>query len=108
MRILGIDPGSRVCGYGVISVAANRQYRYVECGVLTAEGKAMEMRLGEIAQSLIEVIEELQPAVVAVEDVFARVNIRSALALAQARGWPYRLPPMQRHALELTPKRSGY
>ena len=86
MRILGIDPGSRVCGYGVISVAANPQYRYVECGVLTAEGKAMEMRLGEIAQSLIEVIEELQPAVVAVEDVFARVNIRSALALAQARG----------------------
>ncbi|MEZ4401604.1 MAG: crossover junction endodeoxyribonuclease RuvC [Kofleriaceae bacterium] len=86
MRILGIDPGSRVCGYGVIDVAG-ATLRYVECGVVTApEGDPHEARLGEIARGLIEVLTELAPQVVAIEDVFARVNLRTALALAQARG----------------------
>ena len=86
MRILGLDPGSRVCGYGVIEVGP-RALRYVECGVLTApEDRAMEARLGEIARGLREVIDELAPDAVAVEDVFVHHNARSALALAQARG----------------------
>ena len=87
MRILGIDPGSRVCGYGVIE-ADDGDLRYVECGVLTstARDEAMEVRLGEIARGLREVIAELAPAVVAIEDVFSHQNPRSALALAQARG----------------------
>jgi crossover junction endodeoxyribonuclease RuvC len=86
VRILGLDPGSRVCGYGVIDLAGG-EMRYVECGILTApEGRAMEERLGEIARGLREVIGELAPAVVAVEDVFSHQNVRSALALAQARG----------------------
>lgn len=85
-RVLGIDPGSRICGYGVV-VADGGGVRYVECGVLTApEAWPMEARLGEIARSLGEVIDELRPDVVAVEDVFSRINARSALALAQARG----------------------
>ena len=86
MRILGLDPGSRVCGYGVIEERAG-ELRYVECGVLTApEQRAMEHRLGEIARGLREVIAELAPEIVAVEDVFVHANARSALALAQARG----------------------
>lgn len=87
MRILGLDPGSRVCGYGVIDVDGE-QLRYVECGVLTApESHAMEVRLGEIARGLREVIGELAPKVAAVEDVFVhQQNPRSGLALAQARG----------------------
>lgn len=86
MRILGIDPGSRVCGYGVIDVVG-ADLTYVECGVLTApEDHPHEARLGEIARGLGEVLDELRPTVAAVEDVFARVNIRTALALAQARG----------------------
>lgn len=87
MRILGLDPGSRVCGYGVIDEHGG-DLRYVECGVLTANrsDEAMEVRLGEIARGLREVIEELAPEVVAVEDVFSHQNPRSALALAQARG----------------------
>lgn len=61
--------------------------RYVECGVLTAPADlAMEQRLGEIACGLKEVIAELAPSVVAVEDVFVHQNPRSGLALAQARG----------------------
>jgi crossover junction endodeoxyribonuclease RuvC len=86
IRILGIDPGSRICGYGLIVVRA-KSLEYVECGVLTApEAWPMERRLGEIARSLGEVITELKPSHVAVEDVFSRINARSALALAQARG----------------------
>ncbi len=87
MRILGLDPGSRVCGYGVIDSDGGSALRYVECGVLTApEQDPMEDRLGEIARGLREVIDELKPTVVAVEDVFVHQNARSALALAQARG----------------------
>ncbi len=87
MRILGLDPGSRVCGYGLIDARAG-ELTYVECGVLTApEGRPMEQRLGEIARGLREVIDELKPGVVAVEDVFIHPqNPRSGLALAQARG----------------------
>jgi crossover junction endodeoxyribonuclease RuvC len=86
VRILGIDPGSRVCGYGVVDERGG-ELAYVECGVLTApEHCPMEERLGEIARGLREVIGELSPQVVAVEDVFSHQNPRSALALAQARG----------------------
>lgn len=87
MRVLGVDPGSRVCGYGVITVEGPRRYRYVECGVLTAPPRApAEARLGEIARSLVELVREVAPDALAVEDVFSHVNPRSALALAQARG----------------------
>jgi crossover junction endodeoxyribonuclease RuvC len=87
MRILGVDPGSRLCGYGVIDAEGAGTYGYVECGVLTvARGAPMEQRLGEMARWLTDVITELRPAVVAVEQVFAHVNVSSALALAQARG----------------------
>jgi crossover junction endodeoxyribonuclease RuvC len=86
VRILGLDPGSRVCGYGVIDETKG-ELTYVECGVLTApEDRPMEQRLGEIARGLREVISELAPEICAVEDVFMHQNARSALALAQARG----------------------
>ena len=50
MRILGLDPGSRVCGYGVIDERGG-ELVYVECGLLTApEDRAMEARLGELAR----------------------------------------------------------
>jgi len=86
VRILGLDPGSRICGSGVIDEIGG-DLRYVECGVLTApEDRPMEQRLGEIARGLREVIGELSPTIAAVEDVFIHQNARSGLALAQARG----------------------
>jgi crossover junction endodeoxyribonuclease RuvC len=86
VRILGLDPGTRVCGYGVIE-RRGEALSYVECGVLTAPAThAMEARLGEIAKGLREIIAELAPTVVAVEDVFSHLNPRTALALAQGRG----------------------
>jgi len=67
--------------------ADNGGLAYVECGVITAPADwSAEARLGEIARGLGAVLDELGPDVVAIEDVFARVNLRSALALAQARG----------------------
>jgi crossover junction endodeoxyribonuclease RuvC len=87
MRILGVDPGSRICGYGVLDALGARSFRYIECGVLTANPRhPMEVRLGQIARYLTDVITELRPEAMAVEDVFTSVNHRSALALAQARG----------------------
>jgi crossover junction endodeoxyribonuclease RuvC len=87
LRVLGIDPGTRVCGYGLITATPRDDLGCAECGVLTAPaGQPMERRLGEIARGLREVIEELSPEALAVEDVFSHVNVRSALALAQARG----------------------
>jgi crossover junction endodeoxyribonuclease RuvC len=91
VRILGVDPGSRVLGYAVIESRPGRgllgELRYVECGVIQAkETDSLEQRLGEIATGLREVIEELRPSVVAAEDVFFSKNARSALALGQARG----------------------
>jgi crossover junction endodeoxyribonuclease RuvC len=87
VRVLGVDPGSRLCGYGLVDVETDRSCKYVECGVLSADrAGTMEQRLGEISRWLTDVVTELRPTVVAVEDVFSHVNKRSALALAQARG----------------------
>lgn len=89
LRILGIDPGSRVMGYAVLVASAARApvLTYVECGVLTANPEApLEQRLGEIAAGLGEIIAELTPDVVAMEDIFTCKNARAALMLGQARG----------------------
>ena len=91
MRILGIDPGTRYFGYGVIervaAPSAHGRVRYIECGVLELR-RAGELaaRLGEISVGLVEIIEELRPDVVAVEGVFHGVNARSALQLGHSRG----------------------
>jgi crossover junction endodeoxyribonuclease RuvC len=89
MRVLGIDPGSRFCGYAVIEGDVRRA-RYIECGVLGVPPRlSMEERLGEIARDLESVIRDLRPGAVAVEDIFHGCNVRSALALAHARGTVY-------------------
>ncbi len=90
MRILGIDPGTRYFGYGVIERVANapsNKVRYIECGVLEPKRTGeLAARLAEIALGLAEIIEELRPDVVAVEGVFHGVNARSALQLGHSRG----------------------
>jgi crossover junction endodeoxyribonuclease RuvC len=87
VRILGIDPGSRYCGYGVIERAGAGRVTYVECGVLEPKRTAgMHVRLAEIALGLREVLADLRPHAVAVEGVFHGVNVRSALQLGHARG----------------------
>ena len=87
MRILGIDPGTRYFGYGVIERVGPGRVRYIECGVLEPR-RAGELaaRLAEISAGLVEIIRELEPDVVAVEGVFHGVNARSALQLGHSRG----------------------
>ena len=85
-RILGIDPGSRATGYGVIEKKGNRLY-YITCGVIRLSDKnSFSGRLKIIFDGLCEVIDSHKPAVAAVEDVFVAANPRTALKLGHARG----------------------
>jgi len=86
VRILGIDPGTRRCGYGVVE-HDGRRVVYVECGVIEMPARdPLSRRLADLSSSLAEVIEELAPDVVAVEDIFHGVDARAALTLGHARG----------------------
>jgi crossover junction endodeoxyribonuclease RuvC len=83
--VLGIDPGSRRCGYGVVAREGSR-VRVVESGVLVPGDLPMPERLARILDGLASVIARAGPAEVSVEQVFSGVSARSALALGQARG----------------------
>ena len=86
MRILGIDPGSRITGYGVIS-ARGHEIGFVACGTIRTGGDSdFSRRLLTIFRDLREVIETHHPEVAAVEDIFIDRNPRSALKLGHARG----------------------
>lgn len=83
---MGIDPGSRVTGYGVIG-QSGRGLEYISCGVIRPPAdKGLAERLRVIHQGLSEVIATHLPTVAAVEEVFVAVNPRSALILGHARG----------------------
>ena len=87
VRILGIDPGSLRLGYGVIDRIGRAQLSYVECGVLAAPAR-MELaeRLVTIGRGLRELIDELHPDEVAMEQAFFGKNVQSTLVLGEARG----------------------
>ena len=73
-------------GYGVVEVGAAR-VSYVECGVISAPAhRNRAARLGEIGRGLREVIAEVRPHVVAMEEAFFGVNVQSTIALGEARG----------------------
>lgn len=82
---LGIDPGSRHTGFGVIEQVGQRQ-RWLTCGTISTTGTEMAPRLGEIYTGLARIIEEFRPGEVGVEKVFMARNADSALKLGQARG----------------------
>jgi crossover junction endodeoxyribonuclease RuvC len=84
--ILGIDPGSRITGYGLIRQVGAR-LSYVTCGVIRPELKApFADRLLAIYQGISQVIEQHRPVTMAIEDVFMATNPRAALKLGHARG----------------------
>ena len=85
MRILGIDPGSRITGYGVIQIE-NRKTCYVACGAIRAEGENFPDRLKSIFEGVHNVVSSYQPDEMAIEQVFVKLNVDSALKLGQARG----------------------
>ena len=86
MRVLGIDPGSRVTGYGIV-VTNGQELGFVSCGTIRTAGEAdFSKRLLIIFQDISEVIVTHQPDVAAIEDMFVDRNPRSALKLGHARG----------------------
>ncbi len=86
MRVLGIDPGSRVTGFGVVDVKGP-DVTYVAAGTIRAiDGGEMPARLKRIYDGICEIVETHSPDVMCVEEVFVANNPRSALVLGQARG----------------------
>lgn len=86
MRVLGIDPGSRVTGYGIIATNG-QELGFISCGTIKTAGVPdFSRRLLVIFQDICEVIATHQPDVAAVEDMFIDRNPRSALKLGHARG----------------------
>jgi crossover junction endodeoxyribonuclease RuvC len=85
IRILGIDPGLRITGFGVLD-KTGQQLSYVASGCIKIPDGELPERLKVILNSLSEVIAQHQPDQVAVEKVFVNVNPQSTLMLGQARG----------------------
>lgn len=84
MRVLGIDPGSTVCGWAVVETTGHR-VRHLAHGAVRLTGELPD-RLLVLFDALEEVVEAHAPEVVAVEGVFTQRNARSALVLGHARG----------------------
>ena len=85
MLILGIDPGSRITGYGVINTVGSKN-EYVASGCIRIKGDELSERLQQVYAGVTEVIELYCPQEMAIEQVFMSRNADSALKLGQARG----------------------
>lgn len=83
--IIGIDPGSHITGYGIISIL-RQQPVYVTSGCIRLGKVVLAERLGQIHSCLQQIINEYQPTQAAIEQVFMHRNANSALKLGQARG----------------------
>lgn len=85
MLILGIDPGSRITGFGIINSVGGRN-EYVASGCIRIKGDELPERLKQVYAGVDEVIERYCPQEMAIEQVFMAKNADSALKLGQARG----------------------
>jgi crossover junction endodeoxyribonuclease RuvC len=111
--ILGIDPGSRVTGYGVIK-SANQQLTYIDSGCIRTGDGDLTQRLYCIFNGVCELMEQHQPNEVAIEQVFIHHNPSSALKLGHARGVAmvacasHRLPVHEYSPREIKQAIAGY
>lgn len=86
MRIIGIDPGTGILGFGVIDAVRGR-VKLVTAGVVTTPAHTLlPERLEEIYRSLTEIIAETKPQHMAIEKLFFTKNITTAISVAEARG----------------------
>lgn len=85
-RILGIDPGSIVTGYGIVETTGRNSYVYVASGNIQVKADTFPERLKKIFDGITEVITLYQPQQMCIEQVFMHKNADSALKLGQARG----------------------
>ena len=85
MIILGIDPGSRITGFGLIDNHADRM-EYIHSGSVKVKGDGLPQRLGFIYSEIETIIQQYRPQQMSIENVFMARNADSALKLGQARG----------------------
>lgn len=87
MRIIGIDPGTGILGFGVIDVDDKGRLRLVDAGVITTPAKQADSdRLLTIYEELEQIIRETRPQIMAVEKLFFARNVTTAMSVSQARG----------------------
>jgi crossover junction endodeoxyribonuclease RuvC len=87
MRVLGIDCGTEYTGYGVVEQTAEQELRSIAAGaVRLSPREPLPRRLQRVFDELSQVVTQYQPELVAIEDVFYAVNVKSALKLGQVRG----------------------
>lgn len=87
MRILGIDPGTGILGFGVIDVSQKGELSLVDAGVIRTPVKQADSdRLNTIYDELHEIIKTNEPAVMSVEKLFFARNVTTAMSVSQARG----------------------
>jgi crossover junction endodeoxyribonuclease RuvC len=89
VRVLGVDPGTQVTGYGVIETGngSPAMGRLVECGVFRfARTNSLPHRLAELHHEIAKLIQRHKPSVLALEDAFYHKNVRTTLVLGHARG----------------------
>jgi crossover junction endodeoxyribonuclease RuvC len=87
MRVLGIDPGTRHCGFGVVEARTGSRIVHIAHGVVSPRATdPLENRLKLIFEKLSEVVREHAPTAFSVEDIFFAANAKSALTLGHARG----------------------
>lgn len=86
-KILGIDPGTGICGFGVISVSRGKTPKMLDCGVIaTPHHTPLSDRLLDIYNSLHEIIELNKPDCISIEKLFFSKNITTGISVAEARG----------------------
>ena len=86
-RILGIDPGTGILGFGVVDCALGRPLKMVTGGVITTPAHTpIEIRLEEIYNGLKDIIAETNPDEVSIEKLFFARNVTTAITVAEARG----------------------
>ena len=86
MIVLGIDPGSRTTGYGVVSVDEGKIHHLDNGGIHTRHVTPLAGRLEQIHREALALIERFHPDVMAIEEVFVAHNVKSAMTLGHARG----------------------
>jgi crossover junction endodeoxyribonuclease RuvC len=85
--VLGIDPGTAVTGYGVVKGDRGLPPHLVECGIIrTKPRESLALRLQEIHNGVVELIQKHRPDAMSIEDVFYARNVRTTIVLGHARG----------------------
>lgn len=87
MKVLGIDPGIGICGFGLAEVGVGSTAKALDYGVVkTTVDAPLPSRLKELYDSMVEVFNQTRPEVVAVEKLFFSKNVTTGIAVAEARG----------------------